>query len=111
MSDIKYLGISVNELNELGAFNTAKEIETQPEVWEKTYDLFHEHSEEISNFLDKVLSNSEINIVLTGAGTSAFIGETLEGPFQFHTGISTRAISTTTLVTHPELYIHKDKPT
>ena len=41
-----------------------------------------------------------MEVILTGAGTSAFIGDVLEGPFQQKTGIRTRAVATTDLVTH-----------
>ena len=47
-------------------------------------------------------------IILTGAGTSAFIGDVLLGVFNknFHNPVS--AIATTDLITHPELYLSKN---
>lgn len=50
-------------------------------------------------------------IILTGAGTSAFIGLSLRGAFQRSTAITADAISTTDLVSHPGDYFHPDIPT
>jgi len=90
-----------------GAINTDKEIKGQPELWLKVYSQVTAIKKDISFFLNNFYKKQNLQIILTGAGTSAFIGEVLEGPFQYRTGISTRAISTTDLVTHPELYIKK----
>ena len=58
-----------------------------------------------------VYSNQGLEVILTGAGSSAFIGEVLEGPFQRYTKARSRAVATTNLVTHPENYLNKDRPT
>ncbi|MFZ1290049.1 MAG: SIS domain-containing protein [Melioribacteraceae bacterium] len=104
-------GLTQNELKKKGAIYTANEIFGQPELWLKTWDLIVENSLDIKKYLNKILEKQNLQIVLTGAGTSAFIGEVLEGPFQKHTNRSSRAIATTNLVTHPELYLLKNKPT
>jgi len=89
---------------------TFNEIHIQPELWVKVYSQILENRVDISVFLKKLLINQDLQIILTGAGTSAFIGEVLEGPFQWRTGISTRAIATSELVTHPELYVNRNSP-
>lgn len=91
--------------------NTSLEISSQPELWKKTYQTIQNQKGRIINFLNLVYSQKGINIILTGAGTSAFIGDSLQGPFQKNTGILTRSISSTTLVTHPELFLQKNTPT
>jgi tagatose-6-phosphate ketose/aldose isomerase len=101
------LNPSGNHLLIKGAINTDKEIKGQPELWLKVYSKVTAIKKDISFFLNNIYKKQNLQIILTGAGTSAFIGEVLEGPFQYRTGISTRAISTTDLVTHPELYIKK----
>lgn len=88
---------------------TYKEIIGQPELWLKVWKLVKEQKSEISRLLKKVKGSSKLHIILTGAGTSAFIGDVLEGIFQKETGIITKAIPTTDIVTHPELYFQKDK--
>lgn len=106
-----YLSISNFNPSEFGAKHTEKEIAGQPDLWIETFNLFKSRHKEIKSFLDKTLSSKEINIILTGAGTSAFIGDVLEGVFQKRLKINTKAIATTDLVTHPEFYIRKDVPT
>lgn len=106
-----YLGYSEEELNKFSGFDTAKEIDSQDRLWSETYSLVLKHKVEISNFLKNFFSQTCPNVILTGAGTSAFIGNVLESVFQTHTGINCRAIPTTTLVTHPGLYFQKDKST
>jgi D-galactosamine 6-phosphate deaminase/isomerase len=103
--------LSSNELIEyttLGEY-TSKEILGQPNLWIKVWELVTEQEKEIANFIGKARKNSNLHIILTGAGSSAFIGDVLEGPFQKETGIITKAVPTTDLVTHPELYFQKTK--
>ncbi|MCF6269957.1 MAG: SIS domain-containing protein [Melioribacteraceae bacterium] len=107
----RYLGYSKDELIKLSGYNTAKEIKSQDKLWRETYSLVLNHKLEIFNFLQKVFSQSNSNVILTGAGTSAFIGDVLESVFQTHTGVNCRAIPTTTLVTHPSQYFQKEKST
>ena len=90
---------------------TSLEISSQPELWKRTFQTIQDQKERILKFLNKVYNQKGINIILTGAGTSAFIGDSLQGPFQKSTGFLTRSISSTTLVTHPELFLQKDTPT
>ena len=54
-------------------YNTYKEILQQPKVWLKTLDSIRAHKQEIKDFKDKYL-NDGYQVVLTGAGTSAYIG-------------------------------------
>lgn len=91
--------------------NTSFEISSQPAVWRSTWNTLQKQQKELSSFLNYVYAKDNLNIILTGAGSSAFIGVALQGPFQKYTNILTRAISTTDLVTHPELFLLKDKPT
>ena len=105
---MKYLGLSILELTEKGAIHTAREISQQPQVWQKIGKQIEEERAAISSLLK---SAHYQRIILTGAGTSAFIGLSLRGAFQRATGIVTEAISTTDLVSHPKDYLHQDIPT
>lgn len=98
---MKYLGIDAAELTELGGIHTASEIVQQPAVWEKIWLQVKQDKPAIEQFLNEVFSHSK-RIILTGAGTSAFIGLSLKGIFQRETGIVTEAISTTDIVSHPK---------
>jgi len=106
-----FLGFSNKSLKKLGAFHTAREIESQPQMWRETYRRLMSEKEELEDYLNHINQYSGLAIILTGAGTSAFIGEVLEGPWQFQTGKISRAIATTDIVTHPHLYFHKEVPT
>ena len=66
-------------------YNTYKEILQQPKVWLKTLDSIRAHKQEIKDFKDKYL-NDGYQVVLTGAGTSAYIGDALFRPFRQQPG-------------------------
>ena len=108
---MKYLGIEVDELKSSGGYHTAKEIASQPEMWLKTYERVLEEKNELSRFMSKALDEGGACIILTGAGTSAFIGEALSGIYQKKLQISTRSIATTDIITHPQDYFIRSKPT
>ncbi len=106
---MEYFKIGEADLTSMGAIYTAGEISEQPSIWDKTYKKLLKEQEEISGFWNKATEGSR-KIILTGAGTSAYIGYSLEGAFQRHTGITTVSVPTTHLVTHPENYIEADLP-
>jgi tagatose-6-phosphate ketose/aldose isomerase len=101
-----FLEIPLGELKKIGGLETAREISQQPMLWRKTWKLVSEKKEELKNFLNKAYSIDNLEIILTGAGTSAFIGNILHGYFQKNTQKSTIPLSTTDILTHPELYFH-----
>ena len=84
-------------------FHTYKEIKQQPSVWKKAYGLIRARKEEISAFLGKYLQEG-YEPILTGAGTSAYIGDALS-PALFKTPLrDARALATTDILTNPTLY-------
>ncbi len=91
--------------------HTSWEISSQPVLWRQTWEYILKQQYDLQKFLDPIFAIHELVVILTGAGSSAFIGEALQGPFQKHNQVLTRAISTTNLVTHPELYIQRERPT
>jgi tagatose-6-phosphate ketose/aldose isomerase len=95
-------------LEELGAVHTANEINGQPALWLKIYRQFCGDKVRISSYLDKVLSETD-KIVLTGAGTSAFVGLSLHGMYSRNLKIHTVAVATTDIVTHPNDYFFKNE--
>jgi tagatose-6-phosphate ketose/aldose isomerase len=107
---MEYFNTKEGDLNRLGAIHTAGEIWNQPSVWAGTYQKFIQEKDEIKRFRNDVLKKAG-KIILTGAGTSAYIGYSLEGTFQRYTGITTVSIPTTHLVTHPYDYLVPDLPT
>lgn len=107
--------LSDQELTELGALNTTKEIRQQPALWEETFDIYKKNEEKINSFLDDIVNkHSNVKIIFTGAGTSAYVGETA-APYlkEKYKGLSVEidSISTTSIVSNPYQYLDKDKPT
>jgi tagatose-6-phosphate ketose/aldose isomerase len=90
-------------VKEAGALFTAGEIAGQPELWNKLFRQVQNEKAEISEFLKKTLPQIS-RIILTGAGTSAYIGLTLQGSFNRYLKIHTDAVATTDLVSHPGNY-------
>ena len=88
-----------------------REINGQPDLWQSTYRAVLEKKEQLSVFLGEILNINKLQIILTGAGSSAFIGEILKQAFYINTGVSTIVIPTTDLVTHPHGFFNKSTPT
>ena len=101
------LGYTNTELLANGGSHTAKEIGQQPQLWKKVWQLLSDKKEELVTFLNQAYKEDGMSILLTGAGTSSFIGNVLQGSFQKNTGILTAAIATTDLVLYPEHYFNK----
>ncbi len=101
-----YLNYPESVLLEKGALCTAREMAEQPALWRQTAEKFFMESEFIRLFLQKAYPGAN-SIILTGAGTSAFIGLSLQGSFFRQTNKITRAIATTDIVSHPQHYFNE----
>jgi len=89
---------------------TSLEIQAQPKTWKATFNKILNEKENFSSFLNEVLDLSDLQIVITGAGSSGFIGDVIASTWKnlfFH---SVQAIPTTELVTHFENKILTDAP-
>lgn len=89
---------------------TETEINGQPQLWQQVFELLTEEEERTKDFLSPLFQKENLQILLTGAGSSAFVGEAAQGLVQKNTGCTTKAIATTDLVTHPDLYFPSDSP-
>jgi tagatose-6-phosphate ketose/aldose isomerase len=89
---------------------TRREIAQQPATLRATQALLHAAREEIIAFLAPLLAQPELRVILTGAGTSAFIGECLAPCLSHHLGRTVEAIATTDIVSAPRLHLRGDKP-
>lgn len=90
--------------------HTRKEIWGQPDLWQKVFEKVKVEKDSLSSFINDAVSNKNLNIILTGAGSSAFIGLSLVGTFKRNLKIQTNAVATTDLVTHPLDYLNTDQP-
>ena len=103
-------GYSDDKLRGLGAFHTAKEIYRQPQVWNKIFESIVASKAQIQSFLVEATRHEKFQIVLTGAGSSAFIGLSLKGVYSRSFGRFCTSVSTTHLVTHPLDYLSPGIP-
>lgn len=106
-----YLGYSATELEQLKGFWTAKEIEQQPECWRETKVILEQNNVQITDFMAPILAHSNLRIILTGAGTSAFVGRSLSPILTQQTQRRIEAVSTTDIVSNPYQYFAEDIPT
>lgn len=102
----QHLGFSQEQLKKNGGFFTAREIAQQPDLWMNTWKLVEQQKKPLQRFLKQAFEHDSLSVILTGAGTSAFIGEVLQGPFQKNTQKQTTAIATTDLISHPAHYFN-----
>ncbi|HFT7190009.1 SIS domain-containing protein [Enterobacter ludwigii] len=89
---------------------TEEEIRQQPASWIRSLNNIDNLRASIDNFLAPLLRKHELRIVLTGAGTSAFIGDIIAPWLASHTGKNITAVPTTDLVTNPMDYLSAAHP-
>jgi tagatose-6-phosphate ketose/aldose isomerase len=92
-----------------GSF-TRSEIWGQPDLWKAVFSKYISESQALKLFVNTALAQHNIRIVLTGAGTSAYIGISLTGVFMQKQQVPVQAIPTTDLVTHASEYLLPDQP-
>ncbi len=105
------LGRDESELQALGALWTAREIAQQPAMLRKTHAALVARKDALDGFLRPLLDHAATRVILTGAGTSAFIGECLAPYLAARLPCRVEAIATTDLVCAPYLYFEADTPT
>jgi len=102
---------SDKDLEQKKATFTATEIHQQPSTWKKTLAQVESMKEDIRRFIAKVTSQPDYDIVLTGAGTSEFVGNALFSYLNRLTNYKCKSYGTTDITATPENYISPDKPT
>lgn len=90
---------------------TYREIRQQPDTLRATHALLRAQQGAIEAFVVPLLARPDLRIVLTGAGTSAFIGECLAPWLSQVLGRAVEAIATTDIVSAPALHLRRDVPT
>jgi len=99
------------EMKTTGSEWTAREIAQQPAVWLAVADLVAHERVRLDAFLAPLLDDARIRIVLTGAGTSSYIGGCLAPSVARHLDRRVDSIATTDLVSGPHLYLQREVPT
>lgn len=106
--------LTKQELEQKQAALTAKEIYQQPVVWREMINELVENSDKGRDFVQTIYQKHDnVRVIFTGAGTSAFAGDTLvpelsrqnQGRAQFE------SVATTDIVSNPTEYLFKEVPT
>jgi tagatose-6-phosphate ketose/aldose isomerase len=90
---------------------TAREIGQQPQMLRATHDLLVAQEDALNAFVSPITSDPTARIILTGAGTSAFIGDCLAPWLDHRLAAGVEAIATTDIVSAPHLYLARTGPT
>lgn len=106
-----HLQLDRDALTRAGALHTAREIEQQPASWQRTLALARERRLQLETFLAPLLARPELRIILSGAGSSAFIGQCLAPTLSRQLGRQVLAIPSTDLLSGPLEYLLPDVPT
>ncbi len=101
-------GLHGTQLDGAGAHWTAREVLQQPQVWAEIHSLIAGEAARLAEFLDPLVTRPDVRILLTGAGTSAHIGECLAPALTRALGRNADAVPTTDLVASPQSYLSRD---
>lgn len=87
---------------------TILEIGQQPDVWRE---IAGHDDTAVAGFLAAIISRPDVRVILTGAGSSAFIGDIAAAALRRHLGRRVDAIPTTDIVAAPLDYLEPQTPT
>ena len=104
-------GLTMTQIDAAGAHWTAREVLQQPQLWAQIERELAADSARLAAFLGPLLARADLRIVLTGAGTSAHIGECLAPALTQTLRRRVDAIPTTDLVASPQSYLSLETPT
>lgn len=103
--------IDENQMKKTLSSFTLKEIYQQPKTWLKTLNQIKESRQAIQAFIDKVIKCDDFDVILTGAGTSEFVGNALYSYLNKKLNYKVKSYGTTDIVATPENYLSRTKPT
>lgn len=107
--------LNQEKLEALGATITTREIKQQPDLWQEAYTAYSERENDIQKFLNNLTTrHQQIRVIFTGAGTSAYVGETITPYLKGQVDEKQwelMSVPTTTLVSNPYQFLKADLPT
>jgi len=107
---VEVLGLSAAQIAAGGAYWTAREIAQQPQLWREIARLVASDTA-LAGFLEQRRVGEPLRVVLTGAGTSSFIGECLAPALAGQGWPCAEAIATTDIVASPGRFLARHIPT
>lgn len=87
---------------------TYSEIMQQPLMWQREFDRIKADRKQIETFVSRYIDGG-YEVIFTGAGTSAYIGDVLEVAVADTIFRGARSVATTDLITHPTAYFSPEK--
>ncbi|HEY6825154.1 MAG TPA: SIS domain-containing protein [Steroidobacteraceae bacterium] len=106
--DVLGLSAALSQAN--GAYWTAREIAQQPQLWREIAQLVASDAA-LAGFLGQLRTDEPLRVVLTGAGTSSFIGECLAPALARRGWSRAEAVASTDIVASPASFLVRDTPT
>ncbi|MCR1959531.1 SIS domain-containing protein [Thomasclavelia cocleata] len=103
--------INETQMSETKSTYTLTEIYQQPATWKKTCQQVASMKDELKVFINQVITQDDFDVILTGAGTSEFVGNTLFSYLNKKLNYKAKSYGTTDLVATPENYLSRTKPT
>ena len=110
MTSTEYLGASESELTAAGALCTAREIEQQPRMLQRTHALVAGLHAQIRAFAGPLIDDPAARVILTGAGSSSYIGQCVAPLLDRRLAARVDAVPTTDIVCAPRLYLEPEQP-
>lgn len=107
----KIFDVTADKMQETMSTFTLNEIYQQPATWKKTCAQIKEHKDELKQFIDQVITCEDFDVILTGAGTSEFVGNALFPALTSKLNYKVKSYGTTDIVATPEAYLSRTKPT
>ncbi|MBW9213095.1 MULTISPECIES: SIS domain-containing protein [Terrabacteria group] len=108
---MEIFNLSETVLENSKATFTAKEIVQQPITWRKTLKQVNQIRHELTQFIEKTTKQNDFDIILTGAGTSEFVGNSVYSYLNRLYDYKVKSYATTDLTASPENFISAMKPT
>ena len=106
-----FYGMEESWFEAKGAAYTSLEIARQGELWRKLLGILGEKKDEISSFMGRMGDLRNLRVILTGAGSSAYVGEVAALINGKTAKIRCEPIATTDIVSSPRSVLFADIPT
>ena len=103
---IALLGLPEERKRELGVEHTAAEIAQQPKTWPGTVAVCRQRQVELRGFL---AAQAGLPVLLTGAGTSDFVGRSVERLLEQRWRAPVRTVASTELLTGMDDWLHTEE--
>lgn len=107
---VMWVSVHQKQPGQPGESRTAGEIRQQPGTWPAVARTVAAARADIDRLLGDTLVDPRTRIVLTGAGTSAYIGEVVAPDLARHLGRPVEPIATTDIVADPHAVVVDDRP-